>query len=83
MNSEGGGGITTDVQEEVKACFECEAAGIRVAMCVPELMARTELMKDERFQIKGHDGKVSPIRRCLLCSRPLAAWWRVSLQSMQ
>ena len=42
---------------QVRACFECEAAAISTAICIPEVVARDELMKDERFQVK-RNGKV-------------------------
>ena len=52
---------------KVRACFECEAAAIEVAICIPEVVAREELMKDERFQVKRGGAVVGCKCICTTC----------------
>mmetsp|Transcript_33448 Transcript_33448/g.110604 ORF Transcript_33448/g.110604 Transcript_33448/m.110604 type:complete len:230 (-) Transcript_33448:258-947(-) len=44
--------VTEGVMAQVRACFAAEAAGITIALCMPELWAREELMQEERYCVK-------------------------------
>ena len=46
------GSWTAESRKAARACFECKAAGIELALCIPEVAARDELMADERYQVK-------------------------------
>ena len=41
--------VTEGVMAQVRACFAAEAAGLTIALCMPELWARKELMQEERY----------------------------------
>ena len=51
------GAWTPSLREQVRACFEADAAGIEIALCMPEVVAPEELMADERYQVK-ENGRV-------------------------
>lgn len=55
--------MTVEVKQAVRACFEAEAAGLSLAICIPEVVARDELMADERFQVR-RDGEVVSCKCC-------------------
>jgi hypothetical protein len=40
-------------KEKARACFEAEAANIIVAVCMPEVFARAELIKEERYRVRA------------------------------
>lgn len=44
--------VTEGVMAQVRACFAAEAAGLTIALCMPELWARKELMQEERYCVK-------------------------------
>ena len=39
----------------MRACYECEAAGIELVLFMPEVTARAELMADKRYQVRDGD----------------------------
>ena len=47
---------THELMEQARNCFECEAVSIELAVVMPEVIAREELMEDERYQVReqGH-----------------------------
>ena len=55
--------MTLEVKQAARACFEAEAAGLSLAICIPEVVARDELMADERFQVR-RDGEVVGCKCC-------------------
>ena len=50
---------TPELRERARACFESEAAGIELALCMPEVVARDELLRHAPYQVKDSDGRVS------------------------
>ena len=46
---------TAELQEQARACFECEAAAIEIVVCMPEVFARSILMSDPRYQVTKGD----------------------------
>ena len=57
INAAADGKWTPPLREAALSCFEAEAAGVVLALCMPEVVARDELMRDERYQVKK-DGEV-------------------------
>ena len=47
-----------DLQLEVRHCFEAQAAGIEILLCMPELWARKALMDEPHYQCKDSAGEV-------------------------
>lgn len=43
---------TRELMEQARSCFECEAASIELAVVMPEVTAREQLMEDERYLVK-------------------------------
>ena len=52
LHSSADGSWTRELMEQVRSCFECEAATIELAVVMPEVTAREQLMEDERYQVK-------------------------------
>ena len=50
--------------ENARQCFECEAAGVELAVSMPEVFARDQLMEDERYQVKNETGEVVGCKQC-------------------
>ena len=59
-----GSAPSEELKQSVRACFECEAAGIDVAVCIPEVVAREELMAEARFHVKREDGSIAGVKCC-------------------
>ena len=47
-----------DLHLEVRHCFEAQAAGIEMLLCMPELWAQKALMDQPRYKCKDSAGKV-------------------------
>ena len=58
QSSTDGSFSSQEVREQVRSCFECEATGIQLALCMYEVTARDHLMEDERYQVQDERGRV-------------------------
>jgi hypothetical protein len=66
---------TPERQVKARACFEVEAANVEMAIFMPEVVAREELLADERFQVTVSHPSTPPASYHLLlvamCKRVL------------
>ena len=49
---------TQELREQVRSCFECEAVGVELAVCMYEVTARDYMMEDERYHVHDERGHV-------------------------
>ena len=56
-----------DLQLEVRHCFEAQAAGIEILLCMRELWARQDLMQEERYRCKTAGGETGCETPCPSC----------------
>ena len=67
-----GGVLTLQIKEEIHDFFACDAAGLSLALYIPEVYAREQMMKLPSFQACSHLSLACGPEISCLCAPPVA-----------